>query len=49
VFVRERRGADYVLPADRARADALVAMCRKRELRMRGVHLSTPRRTQRVP
>jgi hypothetical protein len=49
VFVRERRGADYVLPADRAWADALVAMCRKRGIRMRGVHLSTPRRTQRVP
>ena len=49
VFVRERRGADYVLPVDRAWADALVAMCRKRGIRMRGVHLSTPRRTQRVP
>jgi hypothetical protein len=48
VFVRERPGADYVLPADRAWADALVTMCRKREIRVRGVHLSTPRRTQRV-
>jgi hypothetical protein len=48
VFVRERRGADYVLPVDRAWADALVAMCRKRGIRMRGLHLSTPRRTQRV-
>jgi hypothetical protein len=49
VFVRERRGSDYVLPADRAWTDSLVAMCRKRGIRMRGVHLSTPRRTQRVP
>ena len=49
VFVRERPGADYVLPGDRAWADALVAMCRKRGIRMRGVHLSTPSRTQRVP
>jgi hypothetical protein len=48
VFVRERLGPDGVLPADRAWADALVTMCREREIRQRGVHLSTRRRTQRI-
>ena len=48
VFVRERLGPDGVLPADRAWAEALTAMCRKREVRHRGVHLSTRRRTQRI-
>ena len=48
VFVRERLGPDDVLPADRAWAEALVTMCRKREIRMRGVHLSTRHRTQRI-
>ena len=46
VFVRERLGPDDVLPADRAWADALTTMCRNREIRLRGVHLSTRRRTQ---
>jgi hypothetical protein len=48
VFVRERLGPDDVLAADRAWGEALVAMCRKRGIRQRGVHLSSPRRTQRV-
>ena len=48
VFVRERLGPDYVLPADRAWAEALVTMCRERGIRHRGVHLSTRRRTQRI-
>jgi hypothetical protein len=48
VFVRERLGPDDVLPADRAWADALVTMCRKREIRQRGVHLSTRHRTRRI-
>jgi hypothetical protein len=48
VFVRERLGPDDILPADRAWADALVTMCREREIRLRGVHLSTRRRTQRI-
>ena len=48
VFVRERLGPDDMLPADRAWAEALVTMCRKREIRMRGVHLSTRCRTQRI-
>jgi hypothetical protein len=46
VFVRERLGPDDVLPADRAWAEALTTMCRDREIRQRGVHLSTRRRTQ---
>jgi hypothetical protein len=48
VFVRERLGPDHVLPADRAWAEALVTMCRRREIRLRGVHLSTRHRTQRI-
>jgi hypothetical protein len=48
VFVRERLGPDFVLPADRAWAEALVTMCREREIRHRGVHLSTRRRTRRI-
>lgn len=48
VFVRERLGPDDVLPADCAWADALVRMCRKRGIRLRGVHLSTRHRTQRI-
>jgi hypothetical protein len=48
VFVRERLGPDDLLPADRAWAEALVTMCRKREIRLRGVHLSTRRGTQRI-
>ena len=46
VFVRERLGPDDVVPDDRAWAEALRTMCRSREIRLRGVHLSTPRRTQ---
>jgi hypothetical protein len=46
VFVRERLGPDDVLPADRAWAEALVTMCRKRGIRLRGVHLSTRHRTR---
>ena len=48
VFVRERLGPDDMLPADRAWAEALVMMCRNREIRLRGVHLSTRHRTQRI-
>jgi hypothetical protein len=48
VFVRERLGPDRVLPADRAWAEALEMMCRKRVIRLRGVHLSTRRGTQRI-
>ena len=48
VFVRERLGPDDVLPADRAWAKALVMMCRKRGIRLRGVHLSTRHRTRRI-
>jgi hypothetical protein len=48
VFVRERPGPDDVLAADRAWAEALTTMCREREIRFRGVHLSTRRRTQRI-
>ena len=48
VFVRERLEPDDMLPADRAWADALMAMCRDREIRLRGVHLSTLRRTLRI-
>ena len=36
VFVRERLGPDDVLPADRAWAEALVTMCREREIRCAG-------------
>ena len=48
VFVRERLGPDYVLPADRAWAEALATMCREREIRSRGVHLSTRGMTKRI-
>jgi len=48
VFVRERLGPDDVLPADHAWAEALTTMCRDREIRLRGVHLSTRRRTERI-
>ena len=48
VFVRERLGPDDMLPADRAWAEALETMCRTREIRTRGVHLSTRCRTQRI-
>ena len=48
VFVRERLGPDFVLPADRAWADALATMCREREIRSRGVHLSTRGMTMRI-
>ena len=48
VFVRERLGPDDILAADRAWAEALTTMCRKRGMRVRGVHLSTRRRTQRI-
>ena len=48
VFVRERLGPDFVLPADRAWAEALVTMCREREIRSRGIHLSTRSMTKRI-
>ena len=48
VFVRERLGPDFVLPADRAWAEALATMCREREIRSRGVHLSTRGMTKRI-
>jgi hypothetical protein len=48
VFVRERPGPDFVLPDDRAWAEALGSMCRERKIRVRGVHLSTRCRTQRI-
>ena len=48
VFVRERFGPDDVLPIDLAWAEALTAMGRDRGIRVRGVHLSTRRRTQRI-
>jgi hypothetical protein len=48
VFVRERLGPDFVLPADRAWAEALATMCREREIRSRGVHLSTRSMTKRI-
>jgi len=46
VFVRERLGPDDVVPDDRAWAEALTATCRHRGIRVRGVHLSSPRTTQ---
>ena len=49
VFVRERFGPDDVLPADRVWAEALLTMCRTFGIRTRGVHLSTRRRTRRIP
>jgi len=48
VFVRERLGPDFVVPADRAWAEALATMCRQREIRSRGVHLSTRGMTKRI-
>jgi hypothetical protein len=48
VFVRERLGPDFVVPADRAWAEALATMCREREIRSRGVHLSTRGMTKRI-
>ncbi len=48
VFVRERLGPDFVVPADRAWAEALATMCREREIRSRGVHLSTRSMTKRI-
>ena len=48
VFVRERLGPDFVVPADRAWAEELATMCREREIRSRGVHLSTRGMTKRI-
>ena len=48
VFVRERLGPDFVVPADRAWAEALATMCRQREIRSRGVHLPTRGMTKRI-
>lgn len=48
VFVRERLGPDGVLPPDRAWADALTTMCRRFAVLVRGIHLSTPNRVQRM-
>jgi hypothetical protein len=49
VFVRERLGPDTVLPADRAWAEALGAMCRSRDIALRGIHLSTRGAVRRMP
>lgn len=49
ILVWERLGPDRVLPADRAWAEALAAMCRQSEVPLRGVHLSTRNRVQRMP
>ena len=49
MFVRERLGPDEVIAADVAWADALTAMCREFAIPMRGIHLSTPDRVQRMP
>ena len=48
VFVRERLGPDEVIPADRAWAETLTAMCRRFAIPSRGIHLSTPGRVQRM-
>lgn len=49
VFVWERLGPDTLLPADRAWAEALAAMCGRLGIRSRGFHLSTPGRVRRLP
>jgi hypothetical protein len=49
VFVRERLGRPDVLPADRAWAEALTRMCRRRGVVLRGVYLVTPAGTRRLP
>ena len=49
VFVRERLGPDDVIAADRAWAHALTTMCREFAIPVRGIHLSTPDRVQRMP
>lgn len=46
VLVRERLGPADVLPADRAWADALAAMCRARDVVLRGTFLVTPTDTR---
>lgn len=42
VLVRERLGPDKVRPADCAWVEALTAMCRARDVILRGVYLVTP-------
>jgi hypothetical protein len=42
VFVRERLGPDYILPADRVWAEVLATMCRARRIVVRGTYLTTP-------
>jgi hypothetical protein len=42
VFVRERRGPDYILPVDRVWAEVLATMCRTRRIVVRGTYLTTP-------
>ena len=49
VFVWERLGPDEVLTADRAWADALVAVCRARGVVLRGTYLVTPAGTRGLP
>jgi hypothetical protein len=49
VLIRERLGPEKVLPADRAWADALAAMCRARDVVLRGMYLVTPTATRPLP
>ncbi|MDT7577188.1 MAG: hypothetical protein QOH17_3521 [Pseudonocardiales bacterium] len=48
ILTRERRGSDLVSPLDRAWAQVLTETCRKAEMALRGVYLSTPGGVQRV-
>ena len=46
VLVRERLGPDDVLAVDRTWARALTAMCRARDVVLRGIYLVTPTDTR---
>jgi hypothetical protein len=48
ILTWERTGSHAVLPADRAWAEELVAVCRDAEMALRGVYLSTPGGVQRL-
>ena len=48
IFTRERRGSDAVLPLDQAWAEALADTCRRAEVALRGIYLSTPGGVQRL-
>jgi len=48
IFTRERRGSEEACPLDRAWAAALAKVCRKADVGLRGVYLSTPGGVQRL-